>query len=120
MLSEAVWSLFGRRGLDEGCFYRIARTDLPGVMDPLAPLERRRAAAAALLELQGEERTCAAGTAECAGEYNRGVCEGEAAEAAAGEGGLRDEAYLPAAGDFMLLTWRDMDLLGGYHQVSVA
>ena len=115
MLSDAVWALLGREGLDEGAFYRIARIDLPGVLDPLAPLDRRRAVAAALLELEGDERTCAAGTAECPGEYNRGECEGGGA---GGDEGTRDEAYLPAAGDFMLMTWRDMDLVGGYHQVQ--
>ena len=118
VLSDAVWALLGREGLDEGAFYATTVAHLPATIDPLAPLARRRAALAALaaaVASGAEGRTCAAGTAECPGEYNRGECEGGGA---GGDEGTRDEAYLPAAGDFMLMTWRDMDLVGGYHQVQ--
>ena len=89
----------------------------------LIPTRDRRGVVEALLEMEGEERTCESGTQECPGEYNRGVCEAdgrvyEEIGAVAGHLGLVDDPFLPAAGDFFLIAKSQLHLLGGYHQVK--
>ena len=121
LLSNSLAEMLGKEMLDEGSFYRIPRSEIPGLMDPLAPLDMRRAALEELVEVLGEEKTCERGEKECPGEYNRGVCEkgGVVNEGAAGEHlGLEDEAYLPAAGDFFLVSKAALHRMGGYQQVA--
>ena len=116
LLSNSLAEMLGKEMLDEGSFYRIPRSEIPGLMDPLAPLDMRRAALEELVEVLGEEKTCERGEKECPGEYNRGVCEkgGVVNEGAAGEHlGLEDEAYLPAAGDFFLASKAALHRMGG-------
>ena len=90
------------------------------MMDPLAPLDMRRAALEELVNVLWDEHTCARGEIDCPGEYNRGVCEngGMIDEGEAGEHlGLEDEAFLSAAGDFFLVSKAALHQMGGYHQV---
>jgi len=121
LLSDSVMEMLGREELDHNSFYRVARSEIPGLMDPLAPLNMRVAALQELMEVLGEERTCAVGSKECPGEYNRGVCEaGGRVEGGLGEEGhrgLEDEAFLPAAGDFFMVSRAAVHRMGGYHQV---
>ena len=125
LLNDSVMEMLAAEALEEGSFYRIARSEVPGLMDPLAPLHMRVAAVDELLGVLDEERTCPFGEGECPGEYNRGVCErgGEVparagAETGAGDhGGMEDEPFLPAAGDFFLISREALHRMGGYHQV---
>jgi hypothetical protein len=117
LLSDAVMEMLGGEALDEASFYRVARSEVPGLMDPLAPLGMRVAAMEELVGVLTAERTCPAGTKECPGEYNRGVCEGGGL-VGAGHAGLEDEPFLPAAGDFFLVSKAALHRMGGYHQVT--
>ena len=117
LLSDAVMEMLGGEALDEGSFYRVARSEIPGLMDPLAPLGMRMAAMEELVGMMGEERTCGAGTKECPGEYNRGVCEEGGRVGTGVHAGLEDEPFLPAAGDFFLASKAALHRMGGYHQV---
>ena len=77
------------------------------------------------IDMHAAERTCPVGQHECAGEYNRGVCEaggvvgGGGAPNDSGDRhmGLEDEPFLPAAGDFFLISSAALHRMGGYHQV---
>jgi len=117
LLSDAVMEMLGGEALDEASFYRVARSEVPGLMDPLAPLGMRVAAMEELVGVLTAERTCPAGTKECPGEYNRGVCEG-GGRVGGGHAGLEDEPFLPAAGDFFLVSKAALHRMGGYHQVT--
>ncbi|EKX53417.1 hypothetical protein GUITHDRAFT_101120 [Guillardia theta CCMP2712] len=120
ILNDALFEMLASRRLQQDAFYRIARTDLPGMMDPLSPLAMRLSAVSELVEMLKPERTCARGEKECPGEYNRGICESGGAlegEARGRHEGDRDAAYLPAAGDFFLASREVFHRLGGYHQV---
>jgi hypothetical protein len=116
LLSDSVMEMLAGEALDEGSFYRVARSEIPGLMDPLSPLNMRVAAMEELMEVLSEERTCHIGEKECPGEYNRGVCE-RGGRVEEGHLGLEDEPFLPAAGDFFLISKRALHRMGGYHQV---
>jgi len=116
LLSDSVMEMLGGEALEEESFYRIARSEIPGLMDPLAPLHMRVAAMEELMAMLPAERTCSTGEKECPGEYNRGVCE--AGGRVTGEhGGLEDEPFLPAAGDFFLIAKAPLHRMAAYHQV---
>ena len=120
LLSDSLAEMLGKEALDEGSFYLMSRSEIPGMMDPLAPLNMRRAALEELVNVLWDEHTCARGEIDCPGEYNRGVCEngGMIDEGEAGEHlGLEDEAFLSAAGDFFLVSKAALHQMGGYHQV---
>eukprot|EP00961_Rhodomonas_salina_P239205 3231570-Rhodomonas_salina.2 len=123
LLSDDVMRMFAEERLDTAAFYRIARTELPGLMDPLSPLTLRMEAMEELLGVLGEEHTCKSGEKECPGEYNRGICEamGQIPERIAEHHlGLEDQGFLPAAGDFFLIARQVLHRMGGYHQVNSA
>ena len=125
LLSDALMEMLAREMLLDDAFYRVPRSEAPGLMDPLAPLNMRRSVLDELIDMHAAEQTCPVGQHECAGEYNRGVCEagggvgGGGAPNDSGDRhmGLEDEPFLPAAGDFFLISSAALHRMGGYHQV---
>jgi hypothetical protein len=152
VLNRVVMQTLAAESLDGNAFYRVERTEIPGLLDTLAPLEARMEVIDELLALLNPEKTCSVGEKECPGSYNRGICEKLSATEKAsmpnndqapssinrqpkteqafedaeqprasvydeGHRGLVDEPFLPAAGDFFLISRQALHAIGGYHQV---
>jgi hypothetical protein len=157
VLNRVVMHILAAQSLDENAFYRIERTEIPGLLDTLAPLEARKEVTEELLALLNPKKSCPVGEKECPGSYNHGICEKLSAAAKAssaggddeasaskdrlpnreqqvvqeahhhqlgeahyydeGHKGLVDKPFLPAAGDFFLISRQALHAIGGYHQV---
>lgn len=91
--------------------------EVPGFLDPMAPLAVRAAAVDALSsELARAVAVCDNGARHCAGAYNRGVCEA-GGRAGPEHRGASDPAFVSAPGDFVMMASETLHLLGGHDQV---
>ena len=122
MLSYSLMRIFASEGLDDGTFYRLKRFEIPGLLDPLSPIQHRTEVVDELTspDMALPEVSCNEGSKECIGSYNYGACQ------ALGDGhyspgpehqGRKDEPFLPEAGDFFLTSWEALNAVGGYPQV---